>query len=151
LLHLLQAFKQRNMSACGAENPQQQAAETQRQHRIFQAVHQRMQPRQAPDGHHSYGNGDKRHDSAAEDINEMHLRINGDGQREMGMEEQIGRQGARRRQQGSEQPVPQRHIVTAVEGLRKNNAAATGVPNSAPIVPEAARMVQSSELTRGNR
>jgi hypothetical protein len=32
----------------------------------------------------------------------------------------------------------------------KISAAATGVPNSAPMVPEAARMVQSSELTRGN-
>jgi hypothetical protein len=78
-----------------------------------------MQSRQAPDGHHSYGNGDKRHDSAAEDINEMHLRINGDGQREIGWKNRSG-QGAPPPPAGGEQPVPQRHIVTAVEGLRKN-------------------------------
>ena len=33
----------------------------------------------------------------------------------------------------------------------KISAAATGVPNSAPMVPEDARIVQSSALTRGKR
>ncbi len=84
-------------------------------------MHQGVQARQTPDGHHADGDSNQGDDHAADDIDEVHLAIMGDRQREMGMEKQPGRQRARGGgKQRRKKTIPQRRLVAAVEGLRKN-------------------------------
>ena len=84
-------------------------------------MHQGMQSRQTPDGHHADGDSDQGDDNAAENINEAHLTIVRDRQRKMGMEKQTRRQRAGGGgEEGCKEAIPQWRIVAAIEGLRKN-------------------------------
>jgi hypothetical protein len=83
-------------------------------------MHQGVQARQTPDGHHADGDSDQGDDNAAENIDEAHLTIVRDRQRKMGMEKQpVVNAPAAAASRGKE-AIPQRRIVAAVEGLRKN-------------------------------
>ena len=84
-------------------------------------MHQRVQARQTPDGDHTDSDSDQGDDHAADDIDEVHLAIVRDRQREVGVEKQPGRQRARGGgKHRGKQTIPQRRLVAAVQGLRKN-------------------------------
>ena len=102
-------------------------------------MEQAVNVREAPQGHHAERDGDQRHDGAAEDVRQPRYIVGVELQGEIGHEEHLGgdRAGGGGNQRG-EQPIPQRRFVVARRVCEKISAAATGVPNIAPMVPAAA-------------
>ncbi len=90
LLHLIQALKQSQWSPDNTQNTEDKASNTEDQHRVFEAMYQMVQTRQAPHCHHPRSDSNGSNDRAAEDIDQMHLRIVRNGQRKVGMKEQAG-------------------------------------------------------------
>ncbi len=115
-------------------------------------MEQAVNVREAPQRHHAERDGDQRHDGAAEDVRQPRHVVGVELQGEIGHEEHLGgdRAGGGGHQRG-EQAIPQRRFVIARQVCEKISAAATGVPNIAPMVPAAARMIQSMRGTFGSR
>ena len=85
-------------------------------------MHQGMQSRQTPDGHHADGDSDQGDDNAAENINEAHLTIVRIGSEKWGWKNRPVVNAPAAAARRSKEAIPQWRIVAAIEGLRKKSA-----------------------------
>ena len=102
-------------------------------------MEQAVNVREAPQGHHAERDGDQRHDGAAEDVRQPRYIVGVELQGEIGHEEHLVVTAPAAAATSGANSLSHSGVSLLPAGVcEKISAAATGVPNIAPMVPAAA-------------